>query len=589
MRASQLEKVMPVRAKRPMRSQRARLTEGAGVAHGLAPGHRVELRSNRFDRAVVGGRIDLRVAAILRVRWPLRQTCALVPRVACPRVPRRRSGGPTLSPHRPTLADVAAAAHVSVSTASLAFSGAGPIAAATRQRVLDAAAALDYSGPNPLGRQLRRGRSGIVGVVVGDSLRRSFRDPVSIQVLDGLVSTLGPLDLGVLLIPGSSDPAGPAVDPLLETAAMDVAVIMWGGTTDDPMLGALRRRGTPTVLVEGQHAAGRGVGRASTTAVGCGRPRSTCSRSATPGSRRSRSRSTAAAARARRARPDGPPRLGDHPPPARRGDRRGRHPVAIWETPASLVEHGRTAGIALLSAPDRPTAIACQSDLLASGVVLAARELGLRVPEDVSVSGFDGLDLPWLAPDVLTTVVQPLAEKGAAIGHAVEDFLAGEGPSPRELPVEPADRHDDRVRPPDRQLRRTTAWALPSTRTPVDGDGQVDAGGAGLGVEGADDGDHLDGRRARVGHRDGTREAHLVVERPRRGPRPSRRRRSTAAPMVHMPCAMTPGRPTEVATRSFQWIGLKSPLAPAYRTRRARSTVISRRATSSPTASGGRS
>jgi DNA-binding LacI/PurR family transcriptional regulator len=111
------------------------------------------------------------------------------------------------------------------------------------------------------------------------------------------------------------------------------------------------------------------------------------------------------------------------------------NPTAIWATPASLVEHGRTAGVALLSGPERPTAIACQSDLLASGVVLAARELGLRVPEDVSVSGFDGLDLPWLAPDVLTTVVQPLAEKGAAVGQAVADFLSGAGPSVRELPV----------------------------------------------------------------------------------------------------------------------------------------------------------
>ena len=115
------------------------------------------------------------------------------------------------------------------------------------------------------------------------------------------------------------------------------------------------------------------------------------------------------------------------------------------------MEHGRTAGTALLSTPDRPTAIACQSDLLASGVVLAARELGLRVPEDVSVSGFDGLDLPWLAPDVLTTVVQPLAEKGAAVGHAVEDFLAGAGPS-AELPVQPADRDHDGARA-RRQLR----------------------------------------------------------------------------------------------------------------------------------------
>jgi DNA-binding LacI/PurR family transcriptional regulator len=77
-----------------------------------------------------------------------------------------------------------------------------------------------------------------------------------------------------------------------------------------------------------------------------------------------------------------------------------------------------------------------QSDLLAAGVLLAARELGLRVPEDVSVAGFDGLDLPWLAPDVLTTVVQPLAAKGEAIGHAVESLLAGEAPEPLYLDVE---------------------------------------------------------------------------------------------------------------------------------------------------------
>jgi len=325
-----------------------------------------------------------------------------------------------------------------VSTASLAFSGAGPIAPATRQKVLDAATTLDYSGPNPLGQQLRRGRSGIVGVVVGDSLRRSFRDPVSIQVLDGLVSTLGPLDLGVLLIPGSSDPAGPAVDPLLETAAMDVAVLMWGGTTDDPMLGALRRRGIPVVLVEGQELPGiaavgiddrHGIREVTEHLLALGHTRIA---TVTLPFNRSRNEGLVDAERlthleweiTRR-------RIGGVTDA-------GVTPVAIYETPASLVEHGRSAGTVLLSGSedDRPTAVACQSDLLASGVVLAARELGLRVPQDVSVSGFDGLDLPWLAPDVLTTMVQPLAEKGAAIGHAVEQLLAGEMPEPQELPVE---------------------------------------------------------------------------------------------------------------------------------------------------------
>jgi len=349
-----------------------------------------------------------------------------------PGAPTRRC---TLSTQRPTLADVAAAAKVSVSTASLAFSGAGPIAAATRQRVLDAATELDYSGPNPLGRQLRQGRSGIVGVVVGDALRRSFRDPVSVQVLDGLVGTIGPLGLGVLLIPGAGELTAAPVDPLVESAAMDVAVLLWGGTTDDPVLASLRRRGVPTVLVEGKLFEDMatvgiddrgGVAEATRHLLDLGHTR--IATVTLPFNRERREglvdaeRMTALDWEITIRRLAG---LTDA----------GVTPVAVYETPASLVEHGADAGRALLSSPDRPTAIVCQSDLLAGGVVLAARELGLRVPEDVSVLGFDGLDLPWLAPDVLTTVAQPLAEKGAAVAHAVEDLLNGEIPPYRELPV----------------------------------------------------------------------------------------------------------------------------------------------------------
>ena len=57
------------------------------------------------------------------------------------------------------MADVAAAAGVSLSTASLAFSGNKPVSEETRHRVLAAAGALGYAGPNPLARNLRRGRS----------------------------------------------------------------------------------------------------------------------------------------------------------------------------------------------------------------------------------------------------------------------------------------------------------------------------------------------------------------------------------------------------------------------------------------------
>lgn len=322
-----------------------------------------------------------------------------------------------------------------MSTASLAFSGAGPIAAATRERVLAAASELGYLGPNPLGRQLRSGRSGIVGVVIGDALRRAFRDPVSIQVLDGLVSTLGEMDLGVLLIPGPSDPAEPPVDPLVLSAAMDVAVLLWSSGTQDPVLEALRRRNVPTVVVEGAVEPGtaavgiddrRGMTEAVTHLRELGHESIAC---VTLAFDRSRGEGFV-------------PRERWHEVIWEVTGRRldgvldaGVEPWGVYETPASLVEHGASAGRAILSAADRPTAVLCQSDLLASGVVLAARELGLTVPGDVSVAGFDGVDLPWLAPDVLTSVTQPLAEKGAAVGRAVASLLAGDVPEPVTLPV----------------------------------------------------------------------------------------------------------------------------------------------------------
>jgi len=338
---------------------------------------------------------------------------------------------------RPTLADVATRAGVSVSTASLAFSGAGPIAEATRQRVLTAAAELDYSGPNPLGRQLRSGRSGIVGVVVGDALKRSFRDPVSVQLLDGLVDTIAPAGLGVLLIPGPTGADEPAVDPLIESAAMDVAVMIWGGTTEDPTLQALRRRGIPAVVVEGHE-----LGDIVTVGIGDRDGVAALARHLLDLGHQRIATVTL---------PFGPDRRSAVADQDRIADIRwkiaerrlagladaGVRPTAVYETPASLVEHGTAAAHALLSGDpaERPTAIVAQSDLLASGVVIGARELGLRVPEDVSVAGFDGLDLPWLTPDVLTTVEQPIAEKGAVVGRAVQRLLAGEQPEDAVLPV----------------------------------------------------------------------------------------------------------------------------------------------------------
>jgi DNA-binding LacI/PurR family transcriptional regulator len=77
-------------------------------------------------------------------------------------------------------------------------------------------------------------------------------------------------------------------------------------------------------------------------------------------------------------------------------------------------EDGRAAARALLALPERPTAIVTANDLQALGVYQAAREAGLRVPEDLSVVGFDDLPVAaWVDPP-LTTVHQPLTEMAVA-------------------------------------------------------------------------------------------------------------------------------------------------------------------------------
>jgi LacI family xylobiose transport system transcriptional regulator len=83
------------------------------------------------------------------------------------------------------------------------------------------------------------------------------------------------------------------------------------------------------------------------------------------------------------------------------------------------VEGGRDNALALLALPDRPTAIFAGSDLQALGALEAARSLGLSVPEDVSIVGYDDIPLcRWVSPR-LTTVHQPLRQMGVEAAKLV--------------------------------------------------------------------------------------------------------------------------------------------------------------------------
>ena len=93
-----------------------------------------------------------------------------------------------------------------------------------------------------------------------------------------------------------------------------------------------------------------------------------------------------------------------------------------------LAEGGYEATHALLGDPDPPTAIFAGSDLQAMGVYKALHDHGLRVPDDMSVVGFDDVPLAGLLAPALTTVRQPLREMGALATRMLLRIVAGKTP-----------------------------------------------------------------------------------------------------------------------------------------------------------------
>lgn len=336
---------------------------------------------------------------------------------------------------RATLADVARLAGVSPSTVSLTYSGSGPVSASTRERVLEAARELGYAGPDPLARSLRRGASGVVGVLTGGALAGYFRDPVAIRTLDGIADALGAHDLGMLLIRVNHTGEG---TELAARTAMDAAIFLRSVDDTEDIVPTLQRRGVPVVLMESVLPGAAsltmdnrgGMARLGQKVVGLGHERIAL---VTLPWERNRHKGLRA----------GTDAVPDRSPFTFTRERMrgvydaGIQPVAIYETGGSLVEEGFAAAKVLLTGPEPPTAIMAMSDLLAAGVVLAARELGLSIPGDVSVTGFDGLDLPWLAPDVIESVDQPVKRKGQLAGEAAVQLMRGGEPTSVQLEVWP--------------------------------------------------------------------------------------------------------------------------------------------------------
>lgn len=319
-------------------------------------------------------------------------------------------------------------AGVSLSTASVVFSGKTPTSEATRTRVLAAAQALGYTGPDPRAASLRRGRSGIVGVVFDQHLGTAFLDPVTTHMMDGLADGVSRLGAALLLL---RDDGETVSEPSLHTAPIDAAVLIGCSPRMRDSLAVVRARGIPVVVVEGD--AGEGIPRVLLDNREA--QREAARHIAELGHRDVALVTLPADAERRRGwiADDAEVRV-DVTADRLAGARDVFPDAPALAAATSSIDEGAIAGRTLFAdAERRPTAVIAQSDLLAAGVIRAAEEAGLEVPRDVSVTGFDGVVVDGLAPHVLTTLVQPATAKGRAAGDAVAAMLEDGEPSGLDL------------------------------------------------------------------------------------------------------------------------------------------------------------
>ncbi len=319
---------------------------------------------------------------------------------------------------RATIRDVAHRAGVAVGTASRALTGAGPVSDGAAIRVRTAALDLGYR-PSAAGRALRRRSSGAVGVMVP-----TISNPIFAQSLEGIEATARGAGLSVVTIASGYEPAREA-DAIAALAACDVdGMILTLADTAPERLGAAAASGLPHVLLYNQPPAAD-CAAGLVTVDSRGAVAEATARLVALGHRRIAFLGGDFAASDRsRARHDG------------YADAMTAAALPLWPPSLLPFDAGPAAFEAVLAGLlDRlspPTALICSNDLLGLHAIAAARRLGLSVPADLSVIGFDGMEAARLVSPTLATIAQPAREMGAAAMAMLVAMIAG-APAVRRL------------------------------------------------------------------------------------------------------------------------------------------------------------
>ncbi|HEX3056357.1 MAG TPA: LacI family DNA-binding transcriptional regulator [Gaiellaceae bacterium] len=305
------------------------------------------------------------------------------------------------------IADVAARAGVGVATVSRVLNGHANVRPATRDRVLDAIRTLNYR-PSSVARNLSLQRTMVIG-----ALLPWFTNPSAVQRVRGIVDGLSGSAYDLMVFDIESEDRQRRAFELFDRGDRADGLLVVSTNPPDMEVERINAAGLPCVLVDAVHASLPSIAvddvaggeMATRHLIELGHRRIAL--------------------------------IGDPPPEFRfdwsrdrtRGYEQALSRAGIEVRPEYVREGTRLLHVArgiaaeLLALPDRPTAVFAASDTQAIGAIEAARARGIRVPEELSVIGFDDIEVASYVG--LTTVRQPLFESGRRGAELLLRALSG--------------------------------------------------------------------------------------------------------------------------------------------------------------------
>lgn len=319
---------------------------------------------------------------------------------------------------RVTISDIAREAGVSKTAVSFAFNMPGRISKETREKILRTAEKLKYI-PDPMARNFSIGKHLSLGFLLPQDTDAALANPYIVEVIRGLGNVCQQRGYTLTIIPPLNDSVFEAV----KNATVDGLVTM-GYILDEGVKEVIKVRAIPLVMIDGTESSttfsinidDEGAGYTQLVRVLELGHRNVALISLPEPAYQSPSEIYPARGLVEK-------RLEGYYRALREY---GIAPASVpLYTGKATRQRGNEIAEEILAKPERPTAIIAMSDIVAIGIIQRLKQAGVKVPEDISVVGFDDIRESELIDPPLTTIAQPAYEKGIAAAETVFAIIDG--------------------------------------------------------------------------------------------------------------------------------------------------------------------